>query len=447
MRQAKDAVYNIVDYGASPEADINTKAIQEAIDVAHLNGGGEVVVPAGTFVTGAIFLKSNICLYLSTGATLRFSDQQQDYPVVTSRWEGVQQPVYASCVYAENQQNIAVMGLGTLDGNGVAWWQTFRNTPAELAYPRPKLVGFHNCKRVTVRDVRLIDSPSWTVHPLLCENVTIDNISIENSADSPNTDGIDPESCRNVRISNCHIDVGDDCIAIKSGTEGTAERVACENVTIDSCTMVHGHGGVVFGSEMSGDIRNVTIANCVFKHTDRGLRFKSRRGRGGTVEDIRVTNLVMDQVVCPFIINSYYFWGPKGDEAYVWDKKPRPVTEETPTFRNIHFANITAKNVHAAAGFIYGLAEKYTSGITFTDIRIRMADEAVPGEPAMMMGIEKMVNRGFLVTFAEEVLFQRVTVENHKGAAFVVNHSGTVELDRCRSQEWGTETIQILPGI
>ncbi len=226
----------------------------------------------------------------------------------------------------------------------------------------------------------LRNSPSWTINPIRCNDVTIDNVSIWNPADSPNTDGIDPESCSNVRISNCHIDVGDDCIAIKSGTEDTKERVPCENIAIANCTMIHGHGGVVLGSEMSGDIRNVAITNCIFKQTDRGIRLKSRRGRGGTVEDVRVSNIVMEDVICPFIMNLYYFCGPRGKDKYVWDKRPYPVTEETPTFRRIHFANITARNVHAAAGFLYGLAERYVSEVTFTDIDVSMAEQAIPGK-------------------------------------------------------------------
>lgn len=141
---------------------------------------------------------------------------------------------------------------------------------------------------------------------------------------------------QNVRISNCHIDVGDDCIAIKAGTEDTYERIACENITITNCTMVHGHGGVVLGSEMSGSIRNITISNCIFQETDRGIRLKSRRGRGGIVEDIRVSNIVMDNVMCPFILNLYYFCGPRGKEPYVWEKA-YPIDERTPAFRRIHF--------------------------------------------------------------------------------------------------------------
>lgn len=425
--------YLITEFGAQPNGGIMTKEIQAAIDAAAANGGGRVVVSGGTFLTGSLRLKNNIELHLTPGAVLKFSDDQQDYPVVTSRWEGVKREVYASCLYAEDAKNIAVTGFGLLDGNGKKWWHIFRNEADKLLYPRPKLVSFDGCEHVTLKDFSVIDSPSWTINPILCHNVTVDNLNIKNPADSPNTDGIDPESCVNVRISNCNIDVGDDCIAIKAGTEDTAERAACENITITNCTMVHGHGAVVLGSEMSGDIRNVTISNCVFQDTDRGIRLKSRRGRGGKVEDIRIDNIVMERVLCPFILNLYYFCGPRGKEPYVWEKKPYPITDETPMFRRIHFANITARNVHAAAGFIYGLAEQFVEEITFDNIAISMAEEATAGMPAMMTGLEEMKQRGFYIGFAKDIQFNRVSIRNHEGPAFYMEGAKEIEFTQCKS--------------
>ncbi len=431
----KTNVYNIDDYGALRNTDqLSTKAIEAAIEAASQAGGGTVYVPAGTYRTGAILMQSNIELHVSGGAVLSFSTEPADYPVVRSRWEGVNREVYASCIYGEKLHNISITGSGEIEGNGQAWWDLFRNRREELQYPRPKLISFDQCTRITIRDVQLRNSPSWTVNPICCEMVTVDNITIHNPADSPNTDGINPESCRNVHISNCHIDVGDDCITIKSGTEDTPQRVACENVTIVNCTMMHGHGGVVIGSEMSGDIRNVTISNCVFKQTDRGIRLKSRRGRGGIVEDIRISNIVMEDVICPFIMNLYYFCGPRGKDKYVWDKNPYPITEETPCFRRIHFANVTARRVHAAAGFLYGLAEQYVSEITFSDIDISMAENAIPGRPAMMAGIEDMNNRGFYLGNVRDVRFNRVTIENHEGPAFYIENGEEVEVNDCRSR-------------
>lgn len=428
-------IFNVLDYGAVGDGITDdSHSFAQAVEAAVTAGGGTIYVPSGTYRTTSIRLASNLTLEVSPGATLSFVTEQEAYPVVHSRWEGWTQDVYQSCIYAEEAENITICGGGVIDGNGAAWWDLFRNRREELAYPRPKLISFEKCNRITIKDVELRNSPSWTVNPILSHNITVDNVSILNPADSPNTDGIDPESCSNVRISNCNIDVGDDCIAIKAGTEDAREKVACENITITNCTMIHGHGGVVIGSEMSGDVRNVTISNCIFKQTDRGIRLKSRRGRGGTIEDIRVDNIIMDEVICPFILNLYYFCGPRGKEKYVWDKNPYPVTEETPTFRRIHFNHITARNVQGAAGFIYGLAENFVKEITFNNIDISMAEGAEPGQVAMMTGLDYMNNRGFYLGNAEDILFHRVSVENHEGPMIYAENSRNVETAHCTSK-------------
>jgi len=432
-RTITSSIYNICNFGAlSDGKTLNTSFIEKAVEVCYSAGGGTIYVPAGTFLTGAVILKSNVNLYLEAGATLMFSNDVNEFPVVESRWEGVKREVYASCVYAENAENISVTGSGTLDGNGLFWWELFGRNKNE--YPRPKLVSFDHCKHVLISGVKMINSPSWTVNPICCEDVTVHNISIVNPENSPNTDGIDPESCRNVRISDCYIDVGDDCIAIKAGTEDTVERVPCENITITNCTMIHGHGGVVLGSEMSGDIRNVTVNNCVFEGTDRGIRLKSRRGRGGVIEDVRISNIVMKGVICPFIANLYYFCGPRGKDKYVWDKNPYPITEETPAFRRIHFSNITAREVSAAAGFLYGLAEMYVEDITFSQVSVAMAKDAMPGMPAMMAELEPMKQRGFFCSNVRDIQFSQVTVSNHEGPAFYVENGEDIEVLGCRAK-------------
>lgn len=276
--------------------------------------------------------------------------------------------------------------------------------------------------------------------------MTIDHVVICNPADSPNTDGIDPESCHNVHISNCHIDVGDDCIAIKAGTEDAVNKVPCQNITITNCTMVHGHGGVVLGSEMSGGIRNVTISNCVFQQTDRGIRLKTRRGRGGMIEDVRVTNLIMDQVLCPFVINLYYFCGPRGKDPYVWDKEVYPIDERTPQVRRVHFSSITARNVHASAGFIYGLAEQAVQDISFDHVDISMAKDAKAGVPAMMTGLEPMRQQGFYVRFGKHISFQQITIDHHEGPAIMIEDSEDIEIKRMRSTELDKKNVSIVEG-
>ena len=430
------SVYDVVQYGAVNDGvTVNTYAIAKAIKECSKAGGGTVYIPAGTFLTGTIILKSNVHLYLEAGAILKFINNVKEYPVVISRWEGVKREVHASCIFAENAQNISVTGFGMIDGGGEYWWNLFRR--GENQYPRPKLISFDSCKHVLITGVKMLNSPSWTVHPLCCDDVTINRITIINPADSPNTDGINPESCRNVRISDCHIDVGDDCIAIKAGTEETAERVSCENITITNCTMIHGHGAIVLGSEMSGDIRNVTVSNCVFEGTDRGIRLKSRRGRGGIVEDIRVDNIIMKKVVCPFIANLYYYWGPRGRNPYVSDKNPLPITEETPIFRRLHFSNITARDVSAAAGFFYGLAEMYVEDVTFNQVSVSMAEDAELGMPAMMDGLEPMKKRGFWCSNVKDIHFNQVTVVNHDGPAIYAENAIGIKINNCCSKTDG----------
>ena len=405
-----------------------TTRFQDAIDDAAAAGGGTVVVPAGTHRTGALRLRSHVELHLEAGAHLQFVPDPALYPPVEARWEGAPATVHSPCLYASGETDVAITGFGTIDGGGPAWWETFRHDRGALAYPRPTLVGMHDCTRVTVRDVRLQSSPSWTVHPLRCDGVTVSNVVIVNPPDSPNTDGIDPESCRNVRISDCHIDVGDDCIAIKAGTERDPQRVACENVAITNCTMVHGHGGVVIGSEMSGGVRDVVISNCVFEGTDRGIRLKARRGRGGVVEDVRVTNVIMRGVMCPFVINPFYFCRPDGKEPHVADRAPHPVGASTPVFRRIHLAHVTARDVHAAAGHLFGLPEQPLSEVTLDDMTVSFARDAVPGYPAMADGVPEMTRQGFHAGYVADSVFSRVRVVGADGSGFHVEESPTLRL-------------------
>lgn len=432
------AIYNILDFGAVSDGKTScTEAFKKAVSKCEENNGGTIYVPAGVYLTGAIFLKSNVTLHLESGSRLLFSNDINEYPVVISRWEGVRRECYASCINADDAENITITGRGIIDGQGAFWWDIFRKK--ENKYPRPKLIAPYNCKDVTIEGVMLTNSPSWTINTILCENVTVDKVTIRNPYDSPNTDGIDPESCYGVHISNCHIDVGDDCIAIKAGTEDTAERVLCKNITITNCTMVHGHGGVVLGSEMSGGIENVTISNCIFEGTDRGIRLKSRRGRGGTVADIRVNNIVMNNVLCPFIANLYYYCGPKGDDKYVWDKNSYPITEETPSFKRLNFANITAKNVSAAAGYFYGLAEMFVEDCSFDNVYISMADDAEAAYPAMLANIEPCRQKGFFASNTRGITFNNMKIVGADGPAFEIENSENIILNNCQSLEPRTE--------
>lgn len=370
---------NILDFGAVRGA-LCGEAIQSAIDAAAAQGGGRVTVPAGVFETAGLVLRSNVELHLECGAVLRFTDDFDAYPVIRTRWEGFEQDSYRPLIYAKGEENIALTGCGTLEGCGRRWWTAFR--AGEMRAARPCFICFEDCTRVLMEGFRVTNSPAWTVHPVCCENVTIHGLTVVNPSDSPNTDGIDPESCRNVRISGCHIDVGDDCIAIKAGTEDADARIPCENITVTGCTMVHGHGGVVLGSEMSGDIRRVAIAGCVFDGTDRGIRIKSRRGRGGSVEDVSVTGVVMNDVLCPLVINLMYFCGKGGKAPVVSDPNPQPVDGRTPHVRRIRMADIVVTGVKSAAACLFGLPEAPLEDISIVNTQIHLV-ESEPQVPVM----------------------------------------------------------------
>ncbi len=405
---------NIRDYAAYSCGGRDwTEAFGRAIDDMKRQNGGVLNVPAGEYPTGSIRLYDNMTLNIESGAALRFHQDVAAFPLIELEFEGNAGLVHQACIYAEKAKNVTVTGYGTVDGQGEYWWQQIREK-RRTEYPRPYLVCFADCEHVVLENVTLINSPAWTVHPLRCRNVVIRGLNIKNPADSPNTDGIDPDGCQDVRISDCTIDVGDDCIAIKSGTEATPNRQPSERIIITNCHFLHGHGGVVLGSEMSGDIRNVVVSSCVFYETDRGIRLKTRRGRGGTVEGIQLTNLVMEKVMCPFVFNMYYFCGADGKMKHVWDKAPYPVTERTPCLRDVSISGVRARKCTACAGFFYGLAEMPVEGVSMQDVVVEMTD-GPSGRPAMMDGCPDMKRAGFFLRNAVNVDLHGVRVLDVNG--------------------------------
>ena len=383
---------------------LNTMLINHTVDRLSQAGGGTLFFPAGTYLTGAIRLKSNITLELEAGATLLFSDNFDDYlPFMEVRHEGVMMKSFSPLISAMDAENITIKGEGTLDGQGKAWWTEFfriyvdlekngmrelnkyqplweRENDVEALYAetnedwhgtlkrrffRPPFIQPVRCRRVRIEGVKIINSPFWTVNPEFCDNVVVTGVTIHN-VPSPNTDGINPESCRNVHISDCHISVGDDCITLKSGRDAQARRlgVPCENITKTNCTMLSGHGGVVIGSEMSGSVRKVTISNCVFDGTDRGIRIKSTRGRGGVVEDIRVSNIIMSNIKREAVVLNL-----KYSEMPV-----EPMSERTPLFRDISISGLTAVGVKTPVKIV-GLEEAPVTDIILRDINVKNARE------------------------------------------------------------------------
>jgi polygalacturonase len=379
-------VFNVGVFGAVGEGKtLCTAAIQAAIDACSKAGGGTVVVPPGVYLTGPLFLKSHIVFEVVAGATLLGSATFSDYPTLAGRWEGLDRTIFASLLTGTDLENVTIQGRGTLDGQGQVWWDAFRKTMAlrrqmnlmerepenppgsPLAWPRARMINLYRSKNIVIRDLTIVNSPSWNIHPVDCENVLIDGVSIVNPKLSPNTDGIDPESCRNVRISNCYISTGDDCIVIKSGYKYIADHPfgVCENIAVTNCVFGFGHAGVGIGSETAGGVRNVSASNCVCDGTVRGLYIKSARGRGNVIEDIRATNWVMRNLEQePVMVTLVY----QASDP----KKPMPVDATTPTVRNIYFSGVTARTSKRAIS-IQGLAESPIQNVYLRDIVVESA--------------------------------------------------------------------------
>ncbi len=407
-------ILNILDYKeASVQGTDWTEAFRQAVAHIEKQGGGMLFVPAGVYRTRSIELTSNMILYLCAGSELSFSDEIEKYEILDGEFEGIARSMYKPLIYMAQLKNVSIKGGGKINGNGRRWWEKIWDKT--LVEARPCLIYFEYCENIKIEDVYLTMSPVWTVHPLYSKNVTIHGVTIVNPADSPNTDGINPDSCQNVRISDCYIDVGDDCIAIKAGVEETPVKRICENITITNCNMIHGHGGVVIGSEMSGGVRNVVVSNCLFQDTDRGVRLKTRRRRGGFMERLSFNNIIMDRVMCPFVFNMYYFCGKLGKEPWVSDRNPALVDEGTPAIRDINISNMTVMNATACAGVLSGLSEQFIENIRFTNCQIIMSRNGEPELPAMMSGIDKMKGAGFYMRNARGIVFDQVEVKNAIG--------------------------------
>lgn len=436
--------YNALKYGAKNDSSaIATVAIKNAIEAASEAGGGTIYFPAGKYLTGPIHLKSNITIFIDAGAVIYFSDNFDDYlPMVESRWEGTDVINFSPLFYAYKAENIAITGRGTIDGNGKKWWdfhyklydkkvprskwqEHFARNNKDVIKPdesaiidrgflRPPFIQPMYCKNVLIEGITIRNSPFWTVNPEFCENVTIKGVTIHNP-DSPNTDGINPESCRYVHISDCHISVGDDCITIKSGKDRAGRKMAtpAENYTITNCTMLSGHGGVVIGSEMSGGVKNITISNCVFDGTDRGIRIKTTRGRGGVVEDIRVNNVIMKNIRDEAIVLNMFYQ----------NSEPEPVSVRTPQLRNIHFSNITAQTNRAVR--INGIEEMPVEDVTFHDIQFNAST-----------GIE--------IKETKNIEFHNVRITTASGPALLAENVSNMEIDGVQSWNPLADTPMLL---
>ncbi len=382
-----DNTVSITDFGAVADGEtLNTEAFAKVMDVLAAKGGGTLNVPSGIWLTGPIVFKSNINLHLDGGALILFSPDMDQYPVVYTVYEGYEAYRAQSPIWGENLENIAITGDGVIDGNGAAWRQVKRDKMTagqwkrlvasggivindNTWYPsknyiegeklrdglknlskedaekikhfiRPVMLKFVKCKNVYLQGVLFQNSPAWNLHPLMCENLIVDDVYIKNPEYAQNGDGLDVESCKNVIIYRSTLDVGDDAICLKSGKDEDGRRrgIPTENVIVKDCRVFQGHGGFVVGSEMSGGVNNVSVTDCQFIGTDVGLRFKSTRGRGGVVQNIFIDNINMLDIRGEALLFDLYYWVKNAPSTIP------PVDETTPQFRNITINGVTSFN-------------------------------------------------------------------------------------------------------
>ncbi|WP_321518040.1 glycoside hydrolase family 28 protein [uncultured Bacteroides sp.] len=463
-------IVNIVDFGAKGDGvAVNTKAINDAIKKVNANGGGTVVIPSGLWLTGPIELLSNVNLYTEQNALVLFTNDYNAYPVLKTSFEGMETRRCQSPISARNASNIAITGNGAFDGSGDAWrpvkkdkltesqWKeliksggvlsadkkiwyptaksikgalacenfnnpTGINTDAEWEsirdWLRPVMVSIVKCKKVLLQGVTFKNSPSWCLHPLSCEDITINNVNVSNPWYSQNGDALDMESCKNALIINSTFDAGDDAICLKSGKDEDGRRRGepCENVIVKNNVVLHGHGGFVVGSEMSGGVKNIFVSNCSFIGTDVGLRFKSTRGRGGVVENIYIEHINMINIPNEPLLFDLFYGGKAPDELTEEDKNANqsevvpPVSEKTPAFKDIHISDIYCKKAGRAM-FFNGLPEMRIQNVTVKDVVITDAKE------------------GAVISQANGVIMDNIKITSPSGNSLSIKNASNIKID------------------
>ena len=436
----ESACLNVRDFGAVGDGVTDdTAAIQNAIHCCPPEG--RVTVPAGTYWIRPLVLKSDMTLELRQDALLLGDTCEDHYPalpgelcdgsgkdVLISTWEGNPFPSRQSLISAHFARNIRIVGQGTVDGNAPnsTWWIDVK----KRKIGRPKLVFMNHCENVIFHGILGRNSACWNFHPYFCKGVYFYNIAVEAPKDSPNTDGTDPESCHDVCYIGVRFSVGDDAIAIKSGKMymGMKYRTPATHHVIRNCLMEYAHGAMVLGSEMSGGIRDLSVSQCYFKHTDRGLRIKTRRGRGkyAVIDGVEFSNIRMDNVMAPLVMNMYYFCDPDGHEEIVWSKEPHPVDDTTPYLGSFLFRDMDCTDCEWAAGYFYGLVEQPIGSVTIENVRFTFKENASEGFPAMMDHIDKECRRGLYFNRVRKVHLKNVTVEGQVGDRLITIHTDEV---------------------
>ena len=355
-------------------------------------------------------------------------DETDEYNL--GSWEGNPLDCFSAIVCGINVENVVITGEGTIDGNAGFdnWWYNVK--VRNIAW-RPRLFFINHCRNVTMHGITVQNSPSWTLHPYFSDHLKFIDVKIKNPANSHNTDGLDPESCTDVRVLGTYISVGDDCIAIKSGKiyMGRKHKIPTSDMEVRQCCMRDGHGAVTVGSEIAAGVKDVHIRDCIFMNTDRGLRVKTRRGRGrdSVLDDISFENITMDNVMTPFVVNSFYFCDPDGRTEYVGTKEALPVDERTPKIESIEFRNIVCRNAHYCGAYIYGLPEQKIERLVFDNVSITYAKEAQTGVAAMMMGCEPASRLGLVIGNVKNLILHNVSIDGQDGERLCLSGVENVE--------------------
>jgi polygalacturonase len=353
--------FNVREFGARGDGkSLDTGAIQQALDACGKAGGGIVRLPAGTYLCQPIHLRNKTTVQIDPGARLQATDDPDHF--ADARKPGSR----LAFVNASGLEQVTIAGSGIIDGAGERWWAPIRaaklaKQPYNEAPRRPRMVILSGCRNVRIEGVTLQNSPSFHLVPVDCEDVLITNATFLAPRDAPNTDAIDPSACRNVRIIGCTINVGDDNVALKSGHRVAGRQAAVENVWIERCTFLRGHG-MSIGSETLGGVNNLMVTNCTFNGTTSGIRIKSARGKGGLVQNLCYTDITMTNVDFPISLTSYYPKVPKDDAA-------QPLAADSPIYRNILIRNLIAHSPRTA-GLIVGLPEAPITGVVLENVHV-----------------------------------------------------------------------------
>jgi len=405
-------LFDVREFGARGDGKtLDTAAVQKTLDECGRAGGGTVRFPRGTYLCQPLTVLARTTVSLEAGATLLASPVQSDFLKGGGDWlKAISGGDFIPFISGKDADNVTINGAGTIDGNGAVWWdeaEKARQKTPGYTLPRPNLIVFNRCNHLRLTGVRLVNSPKFHFVPTDCEDVAVDNISIIAPVGAANTDGIDPGNCRNVTITRCTIDTGDDNIAIKSGKKVPGREFGCENITVTDCVFLHGHG-LSIGSETVGGVRHLVVKNCRFDGTENGIRIKSRRGKGGTVQDVNYTDITMTNVHPAISIACYY--QDSSQAKYPKEDPVQPVTETTPIFRDIHIANLTATSTRDA-GLVVGLPESVVTNVVLENVHFT-------------------AETGLTLANAKGIALKNVQVDVKSGPSFIIDHAQVEGLPR-----------------